>query len=240
MSTADNTGSSPEPVEQFGQRRCPHCDHDIRDPGALMCLYCGLPLRDPIESMVLLEIPRGLLRVLAAKAVDSGKSGWPLVRELRQVCLEQSTDEIARWAAWLVLATLMGEICFDWTQPEIFVRQIALGEVDLDRLRDPARCGFSVRRFYAEGSPHEVLINAGRLDKLPEPLREEAEAILGRYRNIEPERLQELREKLTSSMMRHQRSYWDHWEWLVRATRWLWWLAVIILALTIIVWLYYF
>ena len=236
MSAADSSESKPGPVEQFGVRRCPHCDHDIRDPGAGVCLYCGLPLRDPTESMVLLEIPRGLLRVLSAKALDSGKSGWPLVRELRGVCLEQTTDEVARWAAWLVLATLMGEICFDWSQPETFVRDIALGEVDFDRLRDSSRCGFTVKRFYADGSPHEVLINSNRLDKLPEPMREEAEAIMGRYRNIEPERMQELREKLTASMIRHQKNYWVLWQRLGTTARWLWWTAFIILTLIFLVW----
>ena len=236
----EGSGSSSKPVEQFGLKRCPHCEHEIKDPVAAVCLYCGLPLRDPTESLVLLEIPRGLLRVLAAKALDSGKSGWPLVRVLRTVCLDQDTEDVARWAAWLVLSTLMGETCFDWTQPETFIRQIAQGEVDFDRLRDSSRCGFSVKRFYADGSPHQVFINGSRLTKLPDAMRQEAEIILGRYSTIEPERMQELREKLANSMMHHQRTYWVQWERVVLTTRWLWWSAFIILVLMFLVWVRFF
>ncbi|GEM_PF-5999347 len=237
MCAAEESDSREGAVEEFGIRRCPHCEHAIRDPGAASCIYCGLPLRSPVEAMVLLEIPRGLLRVLAAQALTSGKSGWHVVRELRRVCLETNAagnDETARWAAWLVLSTLLGEVCFDWSQPETFVRNIATGEVDYDRLRDSSHCGFSVKRFHADGSPHQVLINGNRLEKLPGAMREEAEAVLGRYRNIEPERMQELREKLAFSLMRHQRSYWAIWERLVTTIRWMWWLAIIVLVLILL------
>lgn len=235
----DDDGSS-ESVERFGLRLCPHCDHEIRDPAAPACIYCGLPLTDPNEYTVLLELPRGLLSVLASQAIDTGRSGWHLVGELRRICLEQSTDELARWAAWLTLATLLSEICFDWSQPETFVRQIASGSVDFDQLRDGSRHAFSVRRFYADGAPHQVQINPGRLERLPESLRDEVEAILGRYRNIEPERMQELREKLASSMMSHRRRYWGSWQRWAIAVRWLWWLVIIILLLLLLVWGYVF
>ena len=218
-----------EAGERFGIRRCPHCDHDIRDPSAGACIYCGLPLKAPAEDWILLEIPRGLLAELAGRALESGKSGWPLVRELRGVCLAQPIEEIARWATWLVLTMLLGEICFDWSEPETFIRQIAAGSVDFDRMRDSARLGLSVKRFYADGSPQQVVINSGRTERLQGWLRDEAEAILGRYRNIEPERMQEMREKLAFSMMQHHRSYWERWEKLSTTARWLWWMVLITL-----------
>ena len=86
-----------------------------------------------------------------------------------------------------------------------------------------------MKRFYADGSPQQVVINSGRTERLPGWLRDEAEAILGRYRNIEPERMQEMREKLAFSMMQHHRSYWDRWEKLSTTSRWLWWLVLMLL-----------
>jgi len=197
----------------------------------MYCIYCGLPLKARTDYLVVLEIPRGLLSTLAQRAVDSGTSGWHLVGELRRLCLEQPADEVARWAAWLIFMTLLGEICFDWSQPETFVRQIAAGKVDFDRLRDSTDHAFSVRRFYSDASPCQIVINPFRLDKLPDRMRDEADAVLGRYRNIEPERMQELRQKLAFAMMRHRTRYWMSWQRWATLAKWLWWLAVITLAL---------
>lgn len=220
--------------QQFGAKRCPHCEHEIRDPGATACIYCGLPLTDPGAEIVVLELPPGILLKLAADAVASGLSGWPLVRRLRQCCLTQRSDDVTRWGSWLVLAGLLGETCWDWTRPEIFIRHIAGGKVDFERLRDRSRHGVVVDRFHADGSPQVVSINPRRMRELPESIRVETDAILGRGSKLEPEHLQEIRRKVILSMIDHRAQFWARWRRFAIARRWLWLLVVLAVLLILL------